>query len=138
MSVLHAVEGAPLTRADITDTLRVWQQRLLLDHWLIEINWAETIDDGEANAEIRIEEDYDAAKLVLAAGYAGWPREWANKVLVHELLHLVFRDLEEHVKAAKVLATGPVYDLFIDRYNHECEGVVDRIACRLVALAGLA
>ena len=136
-AALHAVDER-MTRDEILGIVEHWQHRLDLGHWRITVDPAETLDDDEANAEIRIEEDYDSAKIVLAAGFTGWTREWANKVVVHELLHVVLRDLEEHVKAVKTFAAGPAFDLFIDRYNHECEGVVDRLACRLVALAGAA
>lgn len=136
---LHAIDvGDREARDELARVLAVWQQRLRLDHWRIEISWTETIADDEANAEIRMEEDYDSAKIVLAGGFAAWSAEWANKVVVHELLHLVFRDLEEHVKAAKTFSVSPTaFDLFIDRYNHECEGVVDRLAHQLVDLAGV-
>jgi hypothetical protein len=138
-AALHAVDAhAPMSRDEILGIVEHWQHRLDLGHWRITVDPSETIDDAEANAEIRIEEDTDFASIVLSGGFATWSRDWANKVVVHELLHVAFRDLEEHVKAVKTFAPGPAFDLFIDRYNHECEGVVDRLACRLVGIAGCA
>lgn len=133
---LHALESR-ITRLELERILRVWQERLRLTHWAIEIDWGMPLDDDEANAEILIEDFYDAAKVRIANGFPAWSADWANKVIVHELLHVVCRDMDELVKAVKVIVPDErAHDLFADRYNHEAEGVVDRLAITVVLLAG--
>lgn len=125
-----------MTKAQFTRIFRGWQARLGLDHWSIEINWDDLPGHSQALASISNESSYDLAELRLDPEWKEWDNWLANRIACHELLHLLFRDLDQ----AEQSALGPLsYDarvLMGERLEHETEGVIDRLAQRFVALGG--
>ena len=132
---LHAVDGQ-LSRDELERILAVWQHRLRLDHWRIEIAWDRPLDDDDAEGEVQCAEHCDSATVRLATGCTGWTRARASAVVVHELVHVVCRDMDALVDAAKLAMGDQTHVLFADRYEHETEGVVERLATVLAELAG--
>lgn len=126
-----------MTKAQFTRIFRGWQTRLDLDHWNITINWDEEPGSYQALASVSTENTYDLAELRLDREWREWDVFLANRIASHELLHLVFRDLDQ----AEQSALGPLsYDarvLLAERLEHETEGVIDRLAQRFVKLAGV-
>jgi hypothetical protein len=127
----------PAARADIEHVVKTWQQRLHLDHWVVEVAWDKPLDPGETLGEMDIHGSYDFTKLKLAADYATWSRYDTNTIIVHELLHLTFRDLwrvcEAIVDHSPRFGGRVASDLFV----HESEGVIDRMATCLVEQGGV-
>jgi hypothetical protein len=138
-----------MTEEQLERVLRTWQRRLRLDHWDLAIPWGlrpgqnpdGTGEIDDSNAEIRIHEDYDQASIRLSSEYPTWSAEMANRTLVHELLHIFERGSDEAVKALAPDVTGALsklaYELFWNRYNHESENWVDRLAIIFVDLVGV-
>lgn len=124
-----------LTREDIASLVDVWQERLRLTHWEIRIDWEnEPGEDELANVNWSF---YDVATLRFAATYPMWSRREANWTVVHELMHIVMRDLQEGVESAERVLPASAYRLFDARFQHELEGVVDRTAALLIELGGV-
>lgn len=131
-----------MTRKEVERILAVWKKRLGLDCWDIKIRWEIDIepDTGEvAEAEIRVHPDYEQASIrVNRDKFPTWSDEHANATVVHELLHVFERGSNLAVQSAGLLMTDAAYRLLWDRYEHESEGWVDRLAFVLVRLGGLA
>ena len=134
--------AAKLTRADIRAIVRTWQRRLEIDHWSIEIDFgtpAEASEEGREGpwASIWRSRDYDLARLCLAEGWCDWSRREANEHVVHELVHLWTREVEFVLDALyRVDIHGDARSVIEETHRHLTEGVVDRIARRLIALVG--
>ena len=124
-----------MTRKQIEATVRVWQTRLGLDGWKITVDYAETPDDSYA--EIKPDVAYDSATLILSPGYVGWTPAVANVTIVHELLHLLVRDIDATVEDARSQLHPQASAQVEKRYEHEVEGFVDRLAARIVELGGV-
>lgn len=111
-----------------------WMPRLGLTHWKVKVNWNKAADE-DADASTDLETPYDLATIRFATAWDTWAPDYAETVVVHELLHLVTRDMEEAVGLAFEALPKPARKLAESWHHHELEGVVDRIASSLVALA---
>lgn len=117
---------------DVETLVPTWVERLGLGHWKLTIKW-DDIEDGYA--QCLYEDSYDDADITLARRLLERGSYFAEWTLVHELLHLTFRDLDVATKAAHEGLTPEAQRLADARYAHEAEGVIDRIAASLVAVA---
>lgn len=113
-----------------------WVPRLGLTHWAIEFDWDRPVPPEE-NTEAMVErtDSYDVATMRFSAKYLTWTAAWAEWVVVHELIHLVTRDLEHAAEAAQELLPKKARKLAAAHFHHEVEGVIDRLAAVLLAVA---
>lgn len=111
-----------------------WKKRLGLDHWLIEIS-EETPENPDALASVSPAESYDRATIRFAPEWPEWPQQFAERVIVHELLHIVFRDLVEAEQSIYDALSHDARVLYSRRLEHELEGVIDRLAERYVEVS---
>lgn len=123
------------TADDLEHMVAVWQERMHLTHWTIEFDWINPAEE-QNHAEVSRNNPYDSARLRFNAGYSEWSRFFANHTVVHELMHLVTRDLEEAANALEDHVPAKVHALFDAHVTYELEGVVDRTAQIIVELAG--
>lgn len=122
------------TRQDIETYVARWLPLLRLTHWAVTLDWGTPADDGD-DASIHPTESYDLARMRLSSDFAKWTPTYAEGVVVHELLHLVTRDLEHAADLTHGLLPKAARELAEAHFTHEVEGVVDRIAAVLVAVA---
>ena len=117
--------------------LEAWQGRLGLGQWNLELEFDVEFESPTQNAEVRWDWSYDNATLELGTEWREWDNDRLQVVLVHELLHIFTRDLE--VAVADAVDYFPLREKrhVRDRWQHEIEGVVDRLAVRLVDVGGL-
>ena len=125
-----------MTKREAERVLRVWQERLALDGWDIDLEFDVELD-GTRDAEIEWPWSYDHATLRLGPQAREWDDQQGQEVIVHELLHLITRDLAVSVADSWAYASEREKRHVRDRFNHELEGIVDRLAVRLVRLGGL-
>ena len=124
-----------ISRLDVDACIHAWQIRLGLN-WKVEVKWDEPPVDG-AEAEFIATMWYDEASLRLRADWPSWGVEKLNHVICHELLHAVTRDLHETINAIGPHIKHPsTWALFENRYTHELEGVIDRVAFAFVSAWG--
>lgn len=123
-----------MTSTDIVGLVRAWAPRLGLSHWEIDVTWDETLTDDVAN--VVVESSYDGARITLRADLVEHPdAEYVEATVVHELLHVVMRDLDATLPPVLDLLPRGAASLARARYEHESEGIVDRLATVLVRLA---
>lgn len=125
-----------MTKPKVEQAVRTWQTRLGLDGWTIRVEFAEAPDS--AYAEVKPEAAYDNAVLTISPAHVNWTPELANQTIVHELLHLLTRDLDAVVEDARAQLHPQASAQVEKRYEHEIEGFVDRLALRIVEIAGCA
>lgn len=126
-----------MTRARLERTVRVWQRRLGLERWDVEINWDEACDE-DANAATWRSSFYDRATIRWAEEWREWSPRKANEYAVHELLHLHLRDVDVVIGALEGQLHRDSYSLVDGRYEHEVEGLIERLTYRLIEIGGLA
>lgn len=126
-----------MTKAQFERVIRTWQDRLGIAHWDITVNWGAPADSSDF-AEITAETSYDKAVMRVNPNFGEWTDVFLNQVVVHELLHCVCRDMDIAVLDARSGLHPTAASQAEARYRHESEGVVDRLAIRLVEIGGVA
>lgn len=126
---------AKLTERQAERIIRGWQKRLGLEGWRVEIRWDEPADEDD-NAKIWRSCFYDDARLYLSKEWPTWPRERFEKTVIHELLHLCHRDIDEAWNDLDGQLHRDAYTVASARWKQEIEGMVDRLAFRLLEFGG--
>lgn len=129
-----------MTRAELEAIVAWWVPRLGLAAWEIEVEWDPRRDDMDFDSGVRHaatwrSRDYDEARLYFhPSEHADWDRRKANQLAVHELLHLVTRDVEFVLDQVDGQLHRDVDSVVSGGHRHAVEGAVDRLAYRLVDL----
>lgn len=123
-----------MTKAQMERIVQGWLPRLGLDRWKVEFKWAEPCD-AENYAEVEKSSFYDSAKIRLEPDWAKWSPEFAEVTLVHELVHLLHRDVDQAFNDIDGQLQRDAWIMAERRYRHAMEGFVDRLATRLVELS---
>ena len=122
-----------MTKREIERLVSDWQKRLKLEHWSIKVDWSRSPrEDAYATTHRRIK--YDIAEIYFDSEYRTWSKDFAEQLVVHELLHLTTRDLDQVIGDLEDLLRLESFKLVEKRYDHEIEGVVDRFATIVVEL----
>lgn len=120
----------------INNIVDFWRRNLMIEDWDIMVDFGGTEDGEEARCTRML--NYDRAEIAFAdPDYKTWSVKRAHEIVCHELLHIVTRDLDQAFDSLRPFVHGDVWSIADERYSHEIEGAVDRLACRLVSLAGV-
>lgn len=131
-----------MTRRQVDVALRLWQHRLALDAWRIELvidgeRW-DANDRGDCDASVWRSNDYDVARVYLnPSTWQSWADAELHEHLVHELLHLTLRDLEHVLDHVEPLLHADAHRIASEAHRHVLEQAVDRLARQFVELAGI-
>jgi len=127
-----------VTRRQLERIVRQWTRRLGLERWDVTLCWDEWDEEKQAHAYIWRSRDYDRAALYLnPAERLTWSELDAHRYVVHELLHLATREAESVLDLVKERLHPDAHAILEEAHRHELEGIVDRLAYRLVELAGV-
>lgn len=135
-----------MTRKQLEQIVAEWIPRLGLAHWDIVVVWPEAGDaddpfqaeDHSAHASTWRARDYDSAKIFFNdRERESWSVAEAHRHAVHELLHLVTREVEFVLDLLDGHLHRDVDDLVARSHRHAVEGAIDRLAYRFVELAGI-
>lgn len=124
-----------MTRKKIERLVRTWQSRLGLDSWDIILDWTNP-SPSENDADCWRSDDYDRAKLRFNADFSKWTDIFAERIVIHELLHVITRDIDRVIADLDGEIHRDVFTQTNRRYEHEIEGLVDRLSYRLMELVG--
>ena len=128
-----------LTKLELERIVRWWIPRLGLAHWSISIEVEDEPFEGESSdseAASFPNRDYDVARVVFNPREIGkWAPLKAHRVAVHELLHLVTREIEYVLDLLEGQLNRDVDELVTRSHRHAVEGALDRLAYRIVDLA---
>jgi hypothetical protein len=115
--------------------LEQWRSRLVPE-WDVSIEWdLPTEGRAGARASCRFGPDDFIARVRLADGWAWWDRLDIETVLIHELLHLVLRDVQWVVRGLVVDHDNPVaHEVLVVAHEHELELVIWRQATAMCSL----
>jgi hypothetical protein len=125
----------PVTKAALERLVRLWVPRLGLERWKVDVDWSKPCADHNV-AEIEKSSFYDTGTIRLEPGWAKWSPEYAEQTVVHELLHLCHRDVDEAFADLEGQLHRDAWTMAERRYKQAMEGFIDRAASRLVEIAG--
>lgn len=125
-------------KARIRRVIKAWRSRLMLDHVTLDIEWDEEPENPDAVASVSCSELYDHATLRFSAVLLDYTTDELNRVIVHELMHIMLRDYGQAIRSIDAVGalSNDVRYLWHDRCHDAEEAVVDRLANRFVDLAG--
>lgn len=137
----------PMNQEAIEHIVQVWQQRLRLTHWDIQVRWGLPVDKS-CDAEIKISDDYEQASIRIQTiddpdteppteHFSKWTPEQANRIIVHELLHIYEKQTKRPLEQFMPEKPTPAHDLLWAWYEHGAENWVDRLAMIFVDLVGV-
>lgn len=124
-----------MTEAQARLLISEWQGTLKLDHWRLEVKFVEQAHTEDGNAVIATcdpSDDYDQAKIEITRSTL--KEKDCEETIVHELLHVVFREVEGVQALYRPAVLNVVADTIDVALLHAVEGTVDRLAYVLVAL----
>jgi hypothetical protein len=122
--------------------VRYWQQRLEplgLRHWdvIVEVVEDDELEHGDSSeAEVTPSLLYDTARIQFRRGHqegVDGTRD-IDSLIVHELLHLIFRDYESVIDMVIQELGVTAKELTEKRLDHEIEGIIERLARTILAL----
>lgn len=116
-----------------------WRGRLALDHFVIDVIWSEEPENPDALASVEVSDLYDHAEMRFRGDFVDHDLEMLNRIVVHELLHILFRDMGQAVRSVGIVGalSSDVRILWHDRCHDAEEGLIDRLANRFVDMAGV-
>lgn len=128
-----------MTQAALQRVIKTWQKRLKLEHVLLDVDLTSEPDNEDALASVSPHEMYDRARMNFEGSWPNWTPFETNRIVVHELLHIMFRDYNNAVTGigqAGVLSFQ-VQALWNESCNNAEEALIDRLAHRLVETGGV-
>lgn len=116
-----------MTKTRMRAIARLYIETLKLGSWNIELDFDTELARGDA--EVAWTWDYDEATIRLdAKQWRAWSDEKAMRVVAHELVHVLMRDLMVAVEETLDQLPKRLRPLAHARYDHELEGVTERVA----------
>lgn len=120
-----------MTQGQIKSLVECYRQDLLPE-WRVKIKFLDYDDpEGDNSASISRSEDYHTATISL---FKGWEDGWGygdrciETTIVHELIHVLCRDMDGSVEMVKQSISPETFKVFWAFYRHAHEGVVERLA----------
>jgi alkylhydroperoxidase family enzyme len=122
-----------MTLSDISALVEEWQEPLGLTTWDLTVELvANPGDEDNTLAACLPSGHYEQATLQFAEALLQHPPLRVESVVVHELLHLTFRDLSSVLQDAEE-QLGPVAGpMFHNRTLHDFEALIDKLDTILV------
>lgn len=124
-----------MTQRELEAILRLWQGRLGLERWELKVEWDKPAGE-DFEAQIFCSADYDSARIRFEPEWSKWTREHAHKVIVHELLHALHRDIDNVLSGLDGQLHRDAQNVVEWQYRHALEGMIERLALRLVEISG--
>lgn len=115
-----------------------WCKHLQMDPWVIRTSISDRphgTPRGTTKASIDVSEHYLVADIEFAQTWVDENpgRHEIDVTVVHELLHCLFRDLDRAVESPWHTLSEPAHEMVRDRFDHEEEQLIDRLAYLIVA-----
>lgn len=120
-----------------------WIPKLKLEAWEIEVTedqdaFVGGVEQSHAEAHTERSKDYDLATISFNKTLLeNWDNKTANRNVVHELLHLVTREVELIMDLLETQLHRDVESVILYAHRHAVEGAVDRLAARFVEMANV-
>lgn len=122
----------------LQDRVDYWREvcePLGLGHWRISV---EIVDEPHGHsgsgAAVQPSEYYDSASIEFADVIFDTHTDTEiDEIIVHELMHIVMRDLFDALTEPQYMFGTPAWSAFRNRIDHETEGMIDRTARAIVA-----
>jgi hypothetical protein len=126
-----------LTREQIEEAVKEWQQRLNLSHWTVVVRWDLVPANPDNGAEVHVVEGRDWANVRFEHNILSESPESVNHWIAHELTHLHTDYIYRNVYKMMDRDEGEVR-MLLNFLHMELECVTDRISMAMAKSMPLA
>ena len=127
-----------MTLAQLKKRVTYWQKKLGIPHIRVDVKLADPRYENDAYATCSPSLHYDQTTITfrthLIEGTSDVDSRDLDEVIVHELLHFMFRDFDAAARSTESQLAPQAQELLDDRLRHEEERLVDKLACEIVRL----
>jgi hypothetical protein len=130
---------ANVTPKRLATRVEAWRDRLAhlgMSHFRITSVHVqdETPGGPRAEASVRPSGAYDSVEFWFKWDFIQTCTNYElDETIIHEWLHVAMRDLDEAIDSVESWMTKQAYEDFVDRVDHEREGVIDRLARQITS-----
>jgi hypothetical protein len=123
-----------LNTDELTELIEDWQDKLGtlgILHWRIkEVTIGPSPPGGEnANASVWSSSSYDTCEFYFKDSYIEEATQQdVEETIIHEWLHVAWRDMDRASEAGASWFTQAAWDDWSARFDHEREGLIDRLS----------
>lgn len=104
-------------------------RKALIPEWQVDVEFPGHDDpDGSNEACVRRTDDYHRATMVIYKGWECFDDSKVECVIVHELIHVLFRDVDVTLDFLEGSVHRDVMFIFRSAFKHASEGAVERLA----------
>ncbi len=132
-----AERSGTLTLPELQQRVRYWQHKLRMHSWDFDVRLADATSSHRSDALATCSpHDHFASSTIEFTHqlFSAESERNPDEVIVHELLHALFRDYDKAARTLEDRLGYAIEELFHDRLLHEEERLVDHLARVLVAL----
>lgn len=124
-----------MTIEEINPRIDYWKEVLQIEHVRVESSLEECDDPQQAYATCWPHRHYDSTKIIFRSHlFASSSERSLDEVVVHELLHFMFRDFDSAARSVEDELGRATEDVWHERLSHEEERLVDKLANLIVSL----
>lgn len=123
-----------MTHEEVRALTRLWQERLGLGHWRLELHFVESNEISGRAAQCVVHDDYERAIVTFSNEVAQWEPGYCEELVVHELVHVLLDPLEVAAGDARAQLHPDAQALAEKQLLHALERATERLAWSLVAL----
>lgn len=123
-----------MTDKQLLKLIEKWQKRLGLERWRINVDFDSPVSDSD-NMQISRSKTYDDATITLNPEWRTWGSLKIEQLVIHELLHLVHRDIDYVMYELVDGQVSPAsYEVIRKAYEFADEKAIDRMAHILITM----
>lgn len=120
-----------MTQRKLERLVRTWQKKLGIERWDIKIMWGVAPETYGVAAEIETNKNYDSAKLRFNLAFKLWTDQFAEEIVIHELLHVLHNQIDKAVESITSDLSPAGKSIADPWYEIALETFIDRMALRL-------
>lgn len=123
---------------ELAERVETWQERLAplgLSAWKFSVHTRDVVPGTpNSQASVTSAENYDSAAFYFRHDFLeGADDEELDITIIHEWLHLLFRDFDNAIELVQPWMPDATYDTFDENIRQRREGVIERLARALYA-----
>ena len=123
---------------ELAERIEAWQQRLAplgVTHWRFTVETTDAVPGSPgSDAGVSCAENYDTAKFYFDNDFVDTADdELIDTAIIHEWIHLLFRDFDNAIELVEPWMPDATYDSFNESVRQRREAVIERLARALYA-----
>ncbi len=126
-----------ITPVQLAERVEEWSKRLAplgVAHWrIVSVTVTDSLDVDTQIGAVEVSDKYDDCYFYVREDFVeNCSEDELDELIIHEWLHVAFRDLSQTLDSVETWMPAATYDDFRESRKREEEGVIDRVARTLL------